>query len=471
MFQYLLQRIFLFLPTLLLASLLAFALSTLAPGDPVLDYLNNNPYSGISRPAHLLEAENTVRNAAKILQHDLPPFYFSVTSQAYPDTLHLILLKSQRKTLQRLIARYGNWAAIERYYRSIRSMELQILALPDSLNAAAPFKQALRDLYHAHEPPIISSKMAEMENTLQSDSLLHTALSNDFFSLKNHWEKVQQEATPGKLRIPAFHWHGVKNRYHVWLSGFVRGDFGVSIAERIPAAKKIKSALFWTLVVNIGAILLAYLLSVPLGVYSAVKKGKPFDRATSLGLFMLYSLPGFWLATLALIFLTTREYGMDWFDTGLNHVPVQAPWYQKIALALPNLVLPMLCIALPALAFIARQMRGSMVAVLEQDYIRTARSKGLPERQVIWRHGFRNALFPLITIFGSVLPSAIGGSVAVELIFNIPGMGWLTLQAIGAKDWNVVFAILMLGSFLTVLGMLLADLLYAWADPRVKLGS
>ena len=118
-----------------------------------------------------------------------------------------------------------------------------------------------------------------------------------------------------------------------------------------------------------------------------------------------------------------------------------------------------------------RQMRSSMAETLQQDYIRTARAKGLSEKAVIWKHAFRNSLFPLITIFGTVLPAAFAGSVIVEKIFNITGMGWLMLSSITARDWPVVYAILMIAAILTMLGLLIADILYVLVDPRVRLGK
>lgn len=134
----------------------------------------------------------------------------------------------------------------------------------------------------------------------------------------------------------------------------------------------------------------------------------------------------------------------------------------------PYLILPIICITYPAVAFIARQARGSMLEVLQQEYIKTARAKGLPESKVIWKHAFRNALFPLITLVASVLPAAIAGSVTIEMIYNIPGLGWTMLQSINEQDWPIVFAIMMLGAVLTITGILLSDILYALADPRIK---
>lgn len=472
MFRYLAKRLLLFVPTLLLVSLLAFGLSKLAPGDPVSQYLVDDRFGNISRPADYLNAENAYRQAASTLNLDRPAFYFSFKPAAFPDTLYRVAIQFRRETLQKLIGQYGNWPQIEAWHNGIRSLDLKMLALPDSQRLAlTPFRQPLRELYVAYDQGVISSRLDEMESALRADSTLLAALGADFNVLRKKYEAVLQEATPGKLKTPSIRWNGLDNQYHRWLTGFLKGDFGISVYERKPVTEKVMPALFWTVVMNLAAILLAFLLAVPLGIWAAVKQGKTFDRVTTLGLFMLYSLPAFWVGTMLVIFFTTKEYGMDIFaGPGLGNIPIGAPWWRKIGLALPHLVLPVICITYPALAFIARQARGGMAEVLGQDYIRTARAKGLPEGQVIWQHGFRNALFPIITLLASVLPAAIAGSVAIEVIFNIPGMGWLMWNAIFQKDWPIVFTILMLGSFLTIAGMLLADVLYAWVDPRVRFG-
>lgn len=466
---YLLKRILLFLPTLLLVSLLAFGLSRLAPGDPVAQYLGEDVFGKTTRPEDLLAAEKGYAQTAAMLHLDKPAFYFSIAAKAYPDTLYRVQIGYRRTTLEKLIGQYGNWPQVETWYNGIRSFDLKMLGLPDSLRAAAtPLKQPLRELYTSYLDGAITARLTEMKAAFGKSPALATALGTDFFTLQKSYETMKAEATPNMLWMPAFRWYSLDNQYHTWLMGFVRGDFGTSVHERQPVAKKLQPALFWTLVVSISAIFLAFLLAVPLGVWSAVKRGKLFDKITTATLFMGYSLPAFWVATLLLIFFTTREYGMDIFPgPGLGNIPTNAPWWKQIWLAMPHLLLPIACLTYPSVAFIARQARGSMANVLGQDYIRTARAKGLPERDVIWRHGLRNAVFPLITLLASVVPSAIGGSVAIEVIFDIPGMGWLTYNAIFQKDWPIVFTVLMLGSVLTIAGMLLSDVLYRLADPRV----
>ncbi len=470
MFTYLLKRILLFLPTLVLVSLLSFGLSRLAPGDPVSDYLGEDAFGKYTTPNDLLAAERGYAQAAADLHMDKPPFYFSISSQAYPDTMHRVFIGFRRATLEKLAGQYGNWPLVQSWYNGIRSFDLKLLGLPDSLRAAAtPTKQLLRELYTSYLDGAITARLGGMEASFGKNPSLDSALGTDFFELKKSYETLKAGATPSRLWMPAFHWYGLDNQYHTWLTGFVRGDFGTSLHKRQAVAKQVRPALFWTLVVNVSAIFLAFLIAVPLGIWSAVKRGQRFDKITTSGLFMLYSLPAFWVGTMLLIFFTNRQYGMNFFPgPGLGEIATTVPWWQQIGQAMPHLLLPILCVAYPSVAYIARQARGGMNNVLGQDYIRTARAKGLPERTVIWKHGFRNALFPLITLFASVLPAAIAGSVAIEVIFDIPGMGWLTFEAIYQKDWPIVFTVLMLGSVLTVAGMLLADILYALVDPRVK---
>ena len=466
MLAYLFKRVLLFVPVLLVVSVLAFFLSRIAPGDQVVSYLQEDPLATVSSATDLLEGEKRYRTAAALLNLDKPLFYFSISPAAFPDTLYKVVFKNRRETLKKLIAQYGNWPQVQAYHGAIRQLDLHLLALPDSLAAkATDFKLNLRELYILYHDEQIISHLEKMEHALQKAP----ALADDFFYLKNKYHEVKEQATPLLLKIPVVHWYGVHNQYHRWVAGFVRGDFGVSVFRKRTAADIIAPALFWTILLNVSAILLAFAVAVPLGIWSAVKKGERFDRIVSMALFMLYSLPVFWIGTLLLIFFTNNEYGMDIFKGAwLGHLPAELSFWQKIKTIYPYLLLPIICVAYPAIAFIARQARGSMAGVLHLDYIKTARAKGLPENSVIWKHGFRNALFPLITMFAGILPASIAGSVTIEFIYNIPGIGLTMFQSIMEQDWPVVFAIMMLGAVLTVAGILLSDILYALADPRVR---
>ncbi len=467
-----LHRLLLFVPTLLAVSGLAFALSRLTPGDPVLHSLVSNPFeTAISSPAALRRAEQTYRNAAVDLHIDKPAFYLAISARAFPDTLHRILPLDRRQVLERLTARFGNWPAVSDYHQAIRQLELRTLSLPDSLHSqAASFRLPLLDLYSAHDPTAIRHLLSQsLPEAMRQTPALSPLLEPALRTLQQAFRFVAEHPDPVALRTPRFRWYGTDNQYHHWLMAFLQGDFGISRYDRRPVADKVAPALFWTLTLNLAALLLASLLAIPIGIGSAIHRGKRFDRIAGLSLFLLYSLPVFWVGTLLLVFFTTREYGMDFFPgPGLGYLPSSAGPLEKIVGAAPHLVLPVLCLTYPSLAFLSRQVRNSMSEVLRQDYIRTARAKGLPLRRVYGLHAFRNALFPLITILGAILPGLIAGSVTIEFLFNIPGMGWLTYQGIFTRDWPVVFTVLMLGAVLTIAGVLLADILYALADPRVR---
>ena len=470
MLAYLFKRLLLFVPTLLVASMLAFLLSRLAPGDSIVSYLKQDPLGTVSSPVELLNAEKEYLETATLLNLDKPAFYFSITSAAYPDTLNKIAIKTRRIMAERLLEQYGNWPAVEKYCWSIRETEATLLSLPDSLTlTATDFKIELRDLYIYHLDGNILSRINKMENILKQQPALFKFLSPDFFVLKNNYASLKSTATPYKLKIPSIRWHGSINQYHTWLTDFIKGDFGISIFRRRTATDIIAPALFWTVVLNFSAIFLAFAIAIPLGVWSAVKKGGRFDKTTSLALFMLYSLPIFWTGTMLLIFFTTNEYGMDFFKGAwLGNLSRDLSFFGKIKKIFPYLLLPIICLTYRSIAFIARQVRGGMTDVLNQEYIKTARAKGLPEFKVIWKHGFRNALFPIITMIANILPASIAGSITIELIYNLPGLGLTLLDSINEQDWPIVFAIMMLGAVLTIVGILLSDVLYALADPRIR---
>ena len=208
------------------------------------------------------------------------------------------------------------------------------------------------------------------------------------------------------------------------------------------------------------------------GIYA---KGSYMDNLSTTVLFILYSLPSFWIGTLLIVFFTTKNYGLmyDWFPTsGVQSMELannpDVSFTEKYMDILYHLFLPTFCITISSFAYLSRQMRGAMLGVLRQDYIRTADSKGLSEHKVIWKHAFRNSLFPIITLFSSVFPRALSGAIAIELIYNVPGMGVLVLRAIGERDWPIVFTVAVLAAILTMIGNLIADILYAVVDQRIS---
>lgn len=261
-------------------------------------------------------------------------------------------------------------------------------------------------------------------------------------------------------------------QYILWLGDIVRLNFGVSFIDNRPVVEKIAERLPVTLTMNIAAVFIAYIIAIPLGVYSALRAGTLGDRIVTFILFALYSLPSFWVATLALTFLCNPEFLYLFPSHGLYSNRFDfLPFWSKIGDVLWHLVLPMIVYTYGSFAFISRQMRSAMMESIRQDFIRTARAKGLPERRVIFVHAMRNSLIPIITLLAGILPSLVGGSVIVETIFSIPGMGELSYMTLVSRDYPMIMAIFTLSAVLTLVGILFSDILYSVVDPRIAYGK
>jgi peptide/nickel transport system permease protein len=258
-------------------------------------------------------------------------------------------------------------------------------------------------------------------------------------------------------------------QYADWLWRVIRLDFGDSIKHHRPVIDLIKERLPITLTLNLIAFVIIYAVSVPTGILAAVKHGRLFDRASSVILLMLWSLPVMWVGQTLIGYFTGPTF-RNWFPpAGLssNYADrlVFFPWLTD---RLWHLVLPVVCLTYTGFAYLAKQVRAGMLDSLRMDCVRIARAKGLSEPAVILRHAFRNALIPLITILATLLPAMFAGSVIVEKIFSIPGMGLLAFEAITARDYNVVMAVATVAGMLNLAGLLLADIAYAIADPRIS---
>lgn len=257
-------------------------------------------------------------------------------------------------------------------------------------------------------------------------------------------------------------------QYAMWLKRIVTLRFGDSMVDHRPVTDKIADALPITLALNIITIIIIYVISVPLGVFSALHTRSIWDRFVTVILFVLYSLPSFWVASVLIAYLGGGDY-LNWFPI-VGFVSPGADglrWYQWTGNVAWHLVLPVVCLTYGGFTFLSRFVRGTMLEVIRQDYITTAKAKGLSGWKVVWKHAFRNTLIPILTLMGTLLPALLGGSVIIEQIFSIPGMGRLGFQSILARDYPVIMAIATIQAFLTLVSLLLADLMYVWADPRI----
>ena len=496
--RYIIKRAILFVPTLFIIILLAFILSVQAPGDP-LDRLVSVQEAGgetMTASANTLYERERWR---KKLGLDLPVFYFSITGAATPDTLYKMYDERLRYTTKRLISAYGNWTAIAAYQRSVFSLRDSVQAVQASIITSTDSSIAVRNslLRDSLSSAFFIIQALPYDHTDQSihNLLLRLTqmhiqypelgpLASGAQQALQLWNAVTTHPTRYKNYIPVVHVYG-HNQFHRWLfgdgnwltgagstdcKGILRGDFGYSYTSKLPMGDVIAEHIRWSLFFTLVSVLLAYLISIPIGIQAAAKKDSMFDRTSSVVLFILYSMPTFWVATL-LLMTFANPLALPLFPASGVEPPTGIAsgtnWLESARIRLPYLILPTITYTYAQLAFLSRIARVSVLEAAAQDFIRTARAKGLDEGAVYYKHAFRNALLPLITVFSDIFPVAIGGSVILETVFSIPGMGQQIFQAILSKDYPVIISVFTLTGIFTLIGYLLADIIYAVADPRI----
>lgn len=473
MVRYLIRRLLIFIPTIFLITLFSFILSLNAPGDPVMWKMGlGEAGEGADLSSERKFSDVEYKRTRKKMGLDAPAFYFSLTSLAYPDTLYRIARAFDREALHKLIDIYGNWPQISDYYESIKELELSIFQLyvPSEVKSdVIELKYLTSELRRNDVPEEIDFNLHKIDTICRKHPAVLAKVRALCAQSQEKMKIVRDEATSWKKYVPSIHWNGLANQYHRWLIKVFTLDFGESYETGQAVTTRIAESLPWTLLLNFISIILAYVIAVPIGVYSARNRNTLKDQSITTFLYILYSLPAFWVATLMITFLSNPEY-LKLFPTSGVSTEGSETWslFRQFTDYLSHMILPTICYTYTGLAFLSRQMRSSMLEVLNMDYIRTARAKGLKERTVIWRHTFRNSMLPIITHFAGIFPALIGGSIILESIFAIPGMGSLIIFSIDHNDHPVIIAIFTLTGILTMVGILISDILYAWADPRIS---
>lgn len=487
MLKYILRRVFIFIPTIIIITLIGFILSVNAPGDPVERMVVAAQSGGEvgSQTVNQIEQKKFWR---KKLGLDLPIFYFSLTSLSKPDTLYKVFDKNERAALDRLIEEYGNWEDIQKYYLSIDRFysNLVVYKLDTSvfskynknevLETMNQLKFEATALKSSYDDNVIEAKLNKLSQLTSYYPFLKD-FNHAINNVRHEYLTVKTNATGWKNYVPSVHFYP-QNQYHRWVFGdgvYTKGiwrlDFGTSYVTKQPITQVIGEKIGWSMFFAMLSVLLAYLVSIPIGVYAGARKGSRFDKSSSIILFMLYSMPSFWVATLLLMTFANPDMMHVFPASGVKPAtgyPDGASLFEKMSISLPYIILPLICYTYSSFAFLSRTMRVSMIETSNQDYIRTARAKGLSNSKVVWKHAFRNSLLPLITIFANVFPAAIGGSVILETIFTIPGMGSEMVYAIQNNNHPMIIAVLTIGSVLTLIGFLISDVLYAVVDPRIS---
>ena len=496
MFKYIVKRILIFIPMLVAISLLAFIININAPGDPVEKLSNTADKEG---------AANDQSNATKKVKQelrkklglDLPVFYLSFGSLSDCDTLYKVEDKAHAAALSELSHHYGNWDNVSTYFHQLNT----VLLAHSELNMDAIFEELKNEegkpAYSKNEiNDVITQSSFDVSAMMETankgvldakwNSLNQLYESYPFFSkIKPEFKKAQQyyqlmlnNAESWKTYIPTIIWYGIGNQYHFWLfgngkdrHGVIRGDFGFSYIDSQPISEKIWSRVWISFTFTIISVLLAYLISIPLGIFSAYKKDSSFDRVSSVIVFILYSMPSFFIGVLLLYTFANPDV-LRWFPvSGIQDATLFDPeWnnWEKLKHRAPYFILPLVTYIYSSFAFLSRIMRVSVIDVFGQDYIRTARAKGLGESKVVMKHALRNSLLPIITVFANIFPLAVGGSIIIETIFTIPGLGFEIYSSILNSDYPMIIAVFTIIGFLTMIGYLISDILYAVVDPRIS---
>lgn len=438
---------------------MAFFLSKLVPGDAAESLLmlqGVNPESDNAK----IEYERNYR----LLHLDKPLFYFNINPNFFPKNISGIISSFERQQVKALLNQKIPYESIQIY-------------LDDKVKSI----QTIKD-WNKH----IERKQQEKISALLSVANFAT----DHREINRHWQTLKKtipdsiqnqchvfissaNLTTSRVNFyyPNFEWHGKANQFHLWISSILKFDLGLSIKDGGKVSQKIISALKWTILLVIINVLLSSLIAVPSGMIAGFRAGSIYDKSLGLCWLLLYSIPVFWLASLLIIYCTSSKY-----SALLNIFPVPGLWYipdgQKMWITITQyshqLVLPVICLVANDIAQLSRIIRNNVIEQKSKMYVLMAMAKGNNDFEILTKHILPNILIPLVTILGSKIPAGISGALIIEVIFNIPGMGRLMYNSLYYADWNVVFGILIIVSFITMLVMLITDILYTYVNPKIK---
>jgi peptide/nickel transport system permease protein len=457
--------------TLFVVAILVFGLYQLMPGD------------GVEATASLLEKSNAwedretyekdYQQAAINLGIDKPVFYFSVQSYPTVDTFSKIILPRYKNGIKELLVKKVPFSEALRYVFLVKNIEKNCYnTLKDSTlqntqkDSIALLLREASLLYDTKDLEAILLKKEYLWDLGKKNTLTQNALLE--------WEKqlalVKSKEQKGIAWQPFLTVYGTDCQFHHWFIQLLSGNFGHSYKSHRPVWEEIRDAVRWTLMLNGASLLLIFVLGIALGLRAAAAFGQKLDQRLLGFSLVMDAIPAFWVATIVLVFLTNPYYHLQVFpNAGLGDPPYNATFGEKLLYALPHFIAPIFCIVLTSFSFIFKQTRSSAWQILQEDYIRTARAKGMDEKKILLRHVLPNAIFPIITLIGVALPELIVGSVLLETVFNIPGMGRLAAESIIDKNFPVLIAIVLLTAVINMVGTTLSDVLYRIFNKKIEL--
>ncbi len=479
---YVIKRILLMIPTFAAISIVIFVVLNFAPGQPGAQ-MQTGEGGGGQDASTAGEQRESYRLFKEQFNLDKPVIFntrFNLDNQTVEDALSDALNLSgevnpgRRIEAQDELENWGRYAVPalmaamedETLDRNVRSYASQRL----TFNAQIQNKKIYaKDLSKEDRAEI--KRIAKANSAFRAWSFRTTDDAAKQTEIIGKWQAwyTEQASEWDYSNTDKLYIFFIDTRFAKYWHNLVRLDFGVSHVDKRPVLQKVFHKLKYSVTLSLATILIIYGISLPLGIWSSVRQNTMADRVVTTILFMLYSLPSFFVAVFMLNLLT-RGTPVAWFPTsGFESLDTsKMTTLQYIADVAWHVALPITCMSYAALAALSRYARTGLLDVIRSDYVRTARAKGLPESIVIIKHAARNGMIPILTLLASLLPALIGGSVVIEVVFGIPGMGSYLFESINVRDYNAVMSVLLISSALTLIGMLLSDLSYALVDPRIS---
>lgn len=404
------------------------------------------------------QTENQKQELRRQLGLNLPAFYFRLTSSAIPSKWPDQLSPVHRKTLEAWAIKTGDYQGA--------------FNLIGQLKEARNSSQGQTSL--SFQLSLQQKDLEKVKSTLSQMDYAAIQTDIDVSTLAKEVDNLLAQSSASTW-VPAIRFYG-QNQFHQWLfgngentKGILRGDFGMSYVQKRPVVEILAEKIGWSFLLGFIALLLAFGFGIPLGIWLAKNK---FGNTVMSWLYLVYAIPSFWLATLLLMFFANPDY-LNWFPIG-GVEPISGfadgfSWWDRLFATIPYTILPLVCFSYGSIIYISRISKQSAAEVLNSNFVRAARLRAVPRKNYWKYYILKNAILPTITILGAVLPLLVGGSVIIETIFDIPGMGNQLFSAAQKADVPVVMSITLITALLSVVGYHLADKLYQWVDPRIKL--
>ncbi|MDX1685726.1 MAG: ABC transporter permease [Saprospiraceae bacterium] len=453
--RYILRRGLWLIPTIFILIWLTGLLQDALPGDPVEIHLQNADFSFDERP---WERRARYNEKASELKLNMPSFYFTITPQNISRSKDLEDLRLNHS--KDLWLKSHDHEEVDGLYDLILT---QINALPDTMSSEERSKIYNGLILLAQSGPKRSFDWDKLENSQLQDDIVKDLKSQHHDALESDVGVISS--------FPSLHWHGSQNRFHNRMANLITGKWGKSKVDGRPVSEKVKSALTWTMALSVLALLLALALALILAWVASIYDHSLLEKTLSMLLFTIYAIPVFWLATVLIVFFTTEEYG-SWTNIFPNvgiFMTHSGSILKTMLIKWQQLILPVLCLALGASAYFYRFILEGNREEKKRPYFLAALCRGLSMRSALTRHAFINTIFPLVGLMALIIPGLIGGSLIIEVLFNIPGMGRLMYGSILSRDWNIVIAVVFLTGVLTFFSMILIDIVLHWINPKFRI--